>query len=98
MTKGLSGRSDCVAVGGGINAGERLAFGTSVVGTIVCNFWIASIVSLKLGGKPLIPCSKFHAACTMGFVGNTCGVWILWCWKMTVSEMPSAPVAGIVVW
>ena len=47
--KGLSGRSGCDAVGGGINAGERLAFGTGVVGISLCNFWIASIVSLKPG-------------------------------------------------
>ena len=98
-TKGLSGRSGLGAVGGGINAGERSAFGTGAcVGTSVSNFWIASILSLKPGGKSLITCYKFCADCTMLLVGYTCRVWMLWCWKVTVSEMHSTPVAGMIDW
>ena len=55
MIVDLSGRSDCAAGCGSINAGGKSAFSTGLhVGTSVFNVCITSIVSLKPGRKSLL--------------------------------------------
>ena len=88
MTTGQLRRSN-LAVDRCGKDGERSAmFGAGTcVGTIlfIC---IASIVSLWTNGIPLVSTSNF---CPLAWCGwwETCGICMMWCWKVTVSQMHS---------